>query len=142
MSHPQSRSIWAMIIKNFINSLKPRQFRGTLVGTDYFGNQYYEIPADPSVGKTRYSRWFNPPKKDDFMQELPAEWESWLRGRRKIPPTDEEIMKNVAIVQMKKKNAIKVNAEAGQITPMTKGFESFPKRYDYESVPGKGNYSS
>ncbi|XP_056645559.1 NADH dehydrogenase [ubiquinone] 1 alpha subcomplex assembly factor 2 [Diorhabda carinulata] len=139
MSQPQSRSIWAMIIRNFINSIKPRQFRGTLVGTDYFGNKYYEIPADPSVGKRRDSRWFTPPKKDDFMQEMPAEWESWLRGRRKHPPTEEEVMKNVAIMEMKKQNAIEVDAKGGQMTPLTKGYETFPKRHEYESVPGKRN---
>ncbi|XP_023019620.1 uncharacterized protein [Leptinotarsa decemlineata] len=139
MAQPQGRSILAMIIRNFLNSLKPRQFRGTLIGSDYFGNKYYEIPSNPSVGKRRANRWFDPPQKEDFMQEMPAEWEAWLRGRRKEPPTEEEVMKNLAIMQMKKKNAIEVDAKAGKMTPMTKGIETFPRRHDYETVPGKRN---
>ncbi|XP_028130449.1 NADH dehydrogenase [ubiquinone] 1 alpha subcomplex assembly factor 2 [Diabrotica virgifera virgifera] len=137
MAQPPSRSILAMILRNFINSLKPRQFSGTLIGKDYFGNQYYEIPANPSIGKRRASRWFDPPKKEDFMQEMPAEWEAWLRGRRKLPPTEEEVMKNLAIMQMKKKNAIEVDAKGGKMTPMTKGIETFPKRTEYETIPGR-----
>ncbi|KAJ8934405.1 hypothetical protein NQ314_013446 [Rhamnusium bicolor] len=137
MAQQPTRSIWAMIIRNFLNSLRPRQFRGTLKGSDYFGNKYYEIPANPAIGKRRSSRWFDPPKKEDFMQEMPAEWEAWLRGRRSEPPTEEEVMTNLAIMQTKKKNAIEVEAKAGKMTPMTKGIETFPKRPEYETVPGK-----
>ncbi|RZB41604.1 NDUFA12 domain containing protein [Asbolus verrucosus] len=138
MAQPPARSIWSMIIKNFINSLKPRRFSGDLKGTDYFGNTYYEIPANPSIGKRKPSRWFVPagPDKEDFQQEMPAEWESWLRGRRENPPSEEELMKNLAIMQMKKKNAIAVDAKGGQMTPMEKGMETFPKRPEYEIVPG------
>lgn len=135
MAQP-TRSIWGNVLKLFLNSFKPRQFRGTLVGTDYFGNKYYEIKADSSIGKRR-ERWFEPPVKEDFMQEMPAEWESWLRGRRKTVPTEEEIMKNVAIMQIKKRNAIEVDKKGGLMTPMTKGVETFPKRPEYELIPGK-----
>lgn len=137
MAQPPSRSIWAMVIRNFLNSIKPRQFRGNLMGKDYFGNKYFEIPANPSIGKRKASRWFDPPKKDDFMQEMPAEWEAWLRGRRKEPPSEEEVMKNLAIMQIKKKNAIAVEAKAGKMVPMKKGIETFPRRDEYETVPGK-----
>ncbi|XP_063909239.1 NADH dehydrogenase [ubiquinone] 1 alpha subcomplex assembly factor 2 [Zophobas morio] len=136
MSQPPARSIWKIVLTNFINSLRPRQIRGNLVGSDYFGNKYYEIPADPSVGKRKASRWFDPPKKDDFMQEMPAEWEAWLRGRRTEPPSEEEVMRNYALMQMKKKNAIAVDAKSGQMTPMEKGMETFPKRPEYEMSPG------
>lgn len=134
---PAPRGIIRIILKNFINSFKPRQIQGNLVGSDYFGNKYYEIPANPSVDKRRASRWFKPPEKDDFMQEMPAEWEAWLRGRRKDPPTEDEVMRNLAIMQMKKINAIEINKQAGQKRPMEKGFESFPKHSDYEGIPGK-----
>lgn len=137
MAQPPSRGIIRMILRNFLNSFKPRQLQGTLIGTDYFGNKYYEIPANPSSGKNRASRWFLPPEKDEFMQEMPAEWESWLRGRRGNPPTQEEVMKNLAIMQMKKMNAIERDKQAGQVTPVETGFESFPKYPDYEIIPGK-----
>lgn len=80
MSKP--RSIWGMIANNFLRSFKPRQVRGNFMGEDYFGNKYYEIPPNPSVGQRKPSRWFVPVNKDDFEQEKTAEWESWLRGRR------------------------------------------------------------
>lgn len=51
-------------------------------GKDYIGNEYYEIPADPSVGKRKASRWYDPPKELDFQDPIPAEWEAWLRMRR------------------------------------------------------------
>lgn len=137
MSQQQSRSILKMIFTNFINSLKPRQVTGKLQGTDYFGNKYYEIPADPSRGKRRPSRWFVPADKENFEQELSAEWEAWLRGRRKEPPTEEELMKNLSIMDVKKKNAVLVDAKGGTKTPAVKGVETFPERPEYEKVPGK-----
>ncbi|XP_044259578.1 NADH dehydrogenase [ubiquinone] 1 alpha subcomplex assembly factor 2 [Tribolium madens] len=136
MSQPPARSIWKAVLTNFINSLRPRQIRGNLVGSDYFGNKYYEIPADPSIGKRKASRWFEPQKKDDFQQEMPAEWESWLRGRRKEPPSDDEVMRNYALMQTKKQNAIAVDAKGGKMTPAEKGMETFPKRPEFEMTPG------
>lgn len=140
MAQPPSRSIIMMIINNFINSIKPRQIRGTLIGKDYFGNKYYEIPADPSIGKRRTNRWFEPTMKDNFDQEMPAEWEAWLRGRRKLPPSEDEVMKSVALMEMKKHNAIEVDAKGGKMTPMAKGMETFPHRPDYERIPVVGLY--
>lgn len=55
---------------------------GTYVGEDYFGNKYYEIPPNPSIGKRKASRWFTPVDKEDFEQERTAEWDAWLRFRR------------------------------------------------------------
>ncbi|XP_060524368.1 NADH dehydrogenase [ubiquinone] 1 alpha subcomplex assembly factor 2 [Cylas formicarius] len=137
MSKGSSRSLWGVMLKNFINSLKPRQFKGAHIGTDNFGNKYYEIPANPSVGKSRHTRYYEPPTKDDFQEERSPEWDSWLRGRRKLPPTEEEISRNLAIIEMKKKNAIEVDAKGGKMKPMLKGMETFPKRSEFETIPGK-----
>lgn len=143
MAQGPTRSIVGVIFKNFINSLKPRQFRGTLIGSDYFGNKYYEIPANPSVGKRKASRWFDPPEKEDFEQELPAEWEAWLRGRRKAPPSEEEVLKNLAIMQMKKKNAAELEAKYAKpgdeklLQKEIKGSQSFPQYEEFEIQPGK-----
>lgn len=79
MAQP-TKSVWGTVIRNFINSFRPKKIWGNKKGHDYLGNTYYEIPADPSRGKRKTSRWFDPPKGGDFMQEMPAEWESWLRG--------------------------------------------------------------
>lgn len=155
MAQPPSRSILATIFRNFVNSLRPRQLQGTLVGRDYFGNRYitinyldflivlfnsdryYEIPPNPSLGKRRSNRWFVPVEKENFQQDMPAEWEAWLRGRRNEPPTEEEVMKNLALMQMKKENAVAVEAKAGKKTPLQKGMETFPQRDGLELIPGK-----
>lgn len=78
----KGRPLIKIIFQNFIKSFRPRQMKGNLIGEDYFGNKFYEIPADASRGKSKTSRWFEPVEKDNHMQEMTAEWESWLRGRR------------------------------------------------------------
>ncbi|KAG6458153.1 hypothetical protein O3G_MSEX010726 [Manduca sexta] len=100
-------------------------------GKDYIGNVYYEIPADPSLGKRKPTRWYDPPSGQDFKDPIPAEWESWLRMRRKEPPTEEEVAKNLAIAKLKKENAAKLEAkrlQEGGATPSIpeKGPQSFP----------------
>lgn len=144
MTQQQGRSILAMILRNFIQSLRPRKIQGDLVGTDYFGNKYFEIPANPQIGKRKPSRWFEPKLKDDFEQEIPAEWEAWLRGRRNVPPKEEEVLRNLAIMKQKKENA-KASAitetsgnEESMLQREIKGTESFPKYTEYEIMPGKG----
>lgn len=133
-----------MIFRNFIQSLKPRKIQGDLIGTDYFGNKYFEIPANPQIGKRKPSRWFEPKLKDDFDQEIPAEWEAWLRGRRDVPPKEEEVLQNLAIMKQKKENAKQIairEASANETSILhkeIKGMESFPKYNDYEVMPGKG----
>lgn len=87
MAKPPPRSIFQFVWKNFVNSLRPRQIIGNLVGEDYFGNKYFEIPGNRNAGQRR-QRWFEPPGlrkrgyEEVFDNEITAEWEAWLRGRR------------------------------------------------------------
>lgn len=136
MSQPPARNLLLNILKNFVNSLKPRRLWGDLKGVDHFGNKYYEVPINEYSRRSRPERYFEPPVGADFDQEMSAEWESWLRYRRRDPPSDEEIARNLAIMEMKKKNAVIVDAKGGKKTPQTKGMESFPVRPEYEMVPG------
>jgi NADH dehydrogenase [ubiquinone] 1 alpha subcomplex assembly factor 2 len=76
------RPLMKILFQTFINSFRPRQLKGDFKGEDYFGNKFYEIPKDLSRGKSKTSRWFEPPEKDNHEQEMTAEWASWLRGRR------------------------------------------------------------
>ncbi|XP_041975425.1 NADH dehydrogenase [ubiquinone] 1 alpha subcomplex assembly factor 2 [Aricia agestis] len=131
MSNGEHRHLWRIVFRNFINSFKPRQIRGNEIGKDYIGNKYYEIPAEPNSGRRKPSRWYDPPKGLDFQDPIPAEWEAWLRMRRVEPPTEEEIAKNVAIAEMKKLNAEKIEAQrladGGSLpSPIEKGQQSFP----------------
>lgn len=101
-----------------------------LIGEDFLGNRYFEVPADPSRGKRRPRRWYtsavsnyHDPRGSNiisgFDNELPSEWESWLRFRREVlyeflcwyfnificlqvPPTDAQVMQSYAIADLKK----------------------------------------
>ncbi|XP_075445844.1 NADH dehydrogenase [ubiquinone] 1 alpha subcomplex assembly factor 2 isoform X1 [Ascaphus truei] len=69
------------------------------VGNDQFGNKYYYVPEQKTwTGQTvRQRRMFDPVHKKAYEYELghiPTEWEAWIRGKRKDPPTIEEILKN------------------------------------------------
>mgnify|MGYP001257836468 FL=1 len=109
---PKSRGMLQYVFKHFMESFKvgKRQQLGSIMGKvslflfnqvrrlmqfqDPYGNSYYELPAQPQLGKRRPTRWYNTKdvSKGDaesgpsetwggFDQELPAEWESWLRHR-------------------------------------------------------------
>ncbi|XP_030380640.1 NADH dehydrogenase [ubiquinone] 1 alpha subcomplex assembly factor 2 [Scaptodrosophila lebanonensis] len=145
MANKPSRDILGIIWKNFCKSLRPRQFRGNYIGEDYFGNKYFEIPANPAIGKRKASRWFEPADKDAFDNELTAEWEAWLRGRRVDPPTREELVKNLQIMDMKKRNAAELDAQYAKgkddkaLPKQVEGesIGTYPKYKEYEIVPGK-----
>ncbi|KAG8456584.1 hypothetical protein GDO86_002385 [Hymenochirus boettgeri] len=69
------------------------------VGTDQFGNKYYFIPQQKTwTGQvTRERRIVEPVNKKEYeyqLGDIPTEWEAWIRGRRKNPPTIEEILGN------------------------------------------------
>ncbi|CAH2050747.1 unnamed protein product, partial [Iphiclides podalirius] len=120
-----------------INS-KCQMIQGNKIGKDYIGNIYYEIPADPSRGKRKPSRWYDPPKGLDFEDPIPSEWESWLRMRRKEPPTEDEVAQNLALAKMKQENAAQLEAkrlaDGGSLpTPPERGPQSFPKYSEYHS---------
>ncbi|KAK9509490.1 hypothetical protein O3M35_006798 [Rhynocoris fuscipes] len=134
----QSRGLFVSIFKDFINSLKPRSFKGVLVGEDYNGNKYYEIPSD----RKRPARYFVAAdrKEESFeVERLPVEWEAWLRYRRKAPPTNEEIESNLAEMYMRIENAKKIDEKfkTKQIEGRTAYEKNYPKYDDLEVYPGK-----
>lgn len=145
MSNGPKRDLLKIIFTNFINSFRPRQIRGNFMGEDYFGNKYYEIPANPQLGKRKSSRWFEPANKEEFDQELTAEWEAWLRFRRTDPPTREELIQNLQIMEMKKRNAAQLDEKYVKLkdntmetsAPKEDTIGSYPKYDDYEIIPGK-----
>lgn len=115
------------------------------MGEDRLGNQYFEVKKTAASARTKPHRYYLPKSgEEDFMQELPAEWEAWLRGRRKVPPTPAELQKNYEIMLMKKENAKRLEEEKTDSklldTPAKpKGFESFPQygNNEFEDEPGR-----
>ncbi|KAG8176499.1 hypothetical protein JTE90_024927 [Oedothorax gibbosus] len=127
-----------MIINNFRTSLKLLPPTGKLVGKDQLGNEYYEGPLNTHSYKKSASRWFKPQKDDDWQQDLPAEWEAWLRGRRKDPPTEEEIRTNLSIAGIKKVKGAEIEAKYKKETSEPeKTSAGFPKLKDYEIEAGQ-----
>lgn len=69
------------------------------VGTDAFGNKYYVIPEQKTwTGRlVRAKRMVVPanPTECEYVEgSIPMEWDAWIRGRRKEPPSVEELLKN------------------------------------------------
>lgn len=84
MARRESKNVLEYIWHHVRKAFTSRQISGNLIGEDYFGNKYYEIPPQPQIGKRQPQRWFIPSGKreDDFDKEITGEWESWLRHRR------------------------------------------------------------
>uniref|UniRef100_A0A336MET1 CSON000606 protein n=1 Tax=Culicoides sonorensis TaxID=179676 RepID=A0A336MET1_CULSO len=142
MSGP-TRNVWGNVFSNFLKSFRTRKPNVVFRGQDNFGNKYYEILADPDRNRSKKSRWFEPPDKENTGQEISGEWESWLRGRREEPPTEEELARNLAIAQLKKRNALLLEGKADEarghkiVNVDEKGLGSFPQYDEYEVMPGK-----
>lgn len=71
------------------------------VGTDHLGNKYYFIPEQKTwTGRVvRAKRMVEPvnPSESEYVEgNIPMEWDAWIRGRRKEPPSMEELMKNIS----------------------------------------------
>ncbi|XP_061115796.1 NADH dehydrogenase [ubiquinone] 1 alpha subcomplex assembly factor 2 isoform X1 [Conger conger] len=69
------------------------------VGTDHFGNKYFFIPEQKtwtgrSVRQRRMIEAANPKEFEYLEGNIPCEWDAWIRGRRKTPPTVEELLQN------------------------------------------------
>ncbi|CAN8010868.1 unnamed protein product [Ixodes pacificus] len=140
-SNGGGRRVVLQIWKNFWASITSKKLPANEMGSDHLGNKYFEIPAEPSKGKRRPVRWFEPHIKDKLDQEVPVEWDAWLRCRRQDPPTQEEILRNIAIMEAKKKSAVLLKEAAqkereertgGAITSAeSAGPTSFPQYPEY-----------
>ncbi|KAI7798066.1 NADH dehydrogenase [ubiquinone] 1 alpha subcomplex assembly factor 2 [Triplophysa rosa] len=69
------------------------------VGTDHLGNKYYYVPEQKTwTGRVTRPRRLveaaNPAAFEYSEGSVPSEWDAWIRGRRKHPPTVEELLKN------------------------------------------------
>lgn len=137
------------IWNNFLSSITTKQSPHREVGRDHFGNRYFEIAADPSRGKRKPRRWFEPRTKDNFNADMPPEWEAWLRARRSSPPTQEEIAHNEAIKQSKLQKAAllerteredRERRQTGVINPQLP--TGFPTYDDYKQTDTEETRSS
>lgn len=108
-----------------------------MVGEDYYGTKYYEKQNAVSTSRQKPARFFVPVNKDDFEQEMPAEWEAWLRFRRKEPPTAEEVDKNYKLQMLVKERA----AQLKETYSATKQLD-VPAKSDEKSFPVYEEYKN
>uniref|UniRef100_UPI0025ADD796 NADH dehydrogenase [ubiquinone] 1 alpha subcomplex assembly factor 2 isoform X1 n=1 Tax=Doryrhamphus excisus TaxID=161450 RepID=UPI0025ADD796 len=71
------------------------------VGTDHLGNKYYFFPEQKTwtgrrVRAKRMVEASNPTEYEYMGGSIPIEWDAWIRGRRKEPPSVEELADNEA----------------------------------------------
>ncbi|KAM8887316.1 NADH dehydrogenase [ubiquinone] 1 alpha subcomplex assembly factor 2 isoform 1-T1 [Spinachia spinachia] len=69
------------------------------VGTDASGNQYYIVPEQKTwtgrlIRARRMVEAANPTEYKYIEGDIPMEWDAWIRGRRKEPPSAKELLKN------------------------------------------------
>ncbi|KAK3759375.1 hypothetical protein RRG08_023493 [Elysia crispata] len=140
------------IFTNLKNSFFVAKQNNKYIGSDQFGNEYYEIIGDSNrnVRGQRYIKERTGASSHD-IPDVPVEWDAWLRGRRKNPPTEEEIQRNYVKMMQKKMRAeqlenkysgekIEEGSEPNVLTetivsnnPKT----SFPKYEEFEDTPGQ-----
>ncbi|WWC90765.1 uncharacterized protein L201_005702 [Kwoniella dendrophila CBS 6074] len=68
---------------------------GRLVGSDQFGNRYYEN-TDPNEEIPGRHRWIDYSQDDFNASQVAPEWHSWLHHIRKDAPTEDPIVKAVS----------------------------------------------
>ena len=70
-----------------------------------------------------------------FDSNLPSEWESWLRHRRADAPTEKEVLQSLALGQLKKVNAAKLEEER-KAEMLAQGLDPGPPApQDHEKTP-------
>lgn len=126
----KERGLLRIILKNFIASFKSTRHK--LIGEDYYGTRYYEI-ENPRSTRKNSPRYFVPVNKNDDTQEVPAEWEAWLRYRRKDPPTREEVEQNYQLQMIKKRNAAEIKAKYAPKQTSEGKHTSFPIYEEYKN---------
>ncbi|WWD19020.1 hypothetical protein CI109_103477 [Kwoniella shandongensis] len=65
---------------------------GRHVGTDQFGNRYFEN-LNPNEEIPGRHRWIDFSQDDFNASQVPPEWHSWLSHIRHLPPSEDPIVK-------------------------------------------------
>ncbi|KAG8769242.1 hypothetical protein FRC20_007051, partial [Serendipita sp. 405] len=67
---------------------------GRLVGTDRFGNRYFEnLNAEEEIPGRH--RWVDLAQHEYNISQVPPEWHSWISHIRKEPPTEDGVMQKM-----------------------------------------------
>ncbi|KAK6017345.1 hypothetical protein OSTOST_17136 [Ostertagia ostertagi] len=133
MSRPGA---WATVWNNFKRYLRKDWSTKTYVAEDAAGRRYYEIRNT----RQNVTRGYDP-SPNAPTSEPSVEWQSWLRGTRRFPPSEDEL----ALNRVRQQAQLTQNSSTEQRAPhvATTGSnqprdkpQPFPGRDDLESAPG------
>ncbi|EPB80775.1 hypothetical protein ANCCEY_00181 [Ancylostoma ceylanicum] len=133
MSRPGA---WARVMTNLWKYLRKDWSTKHYIGEDSAGHRYYEIQNT----RQNVTRGYDPPPNNPTSQPG-VEWQSWLKGTRRFPPSDDEI----ALNRMKEQAQLAQNETTEKRAPhvATTGSNpsqdkpaAFPRYDDMESAPG------
>ncbi|CAI4221882.1 unnamed protein product [Auanema sp. JU1783] len=132
MSRPGA---WSRVLSNLGKYLRKDWSQKTYVGEDGLGHRFYEIANSRQNVARGYEH------VDGKSNTEPSiEWQSWLRGTRKFPPSEQELFINAAKQQaqlmdnsLTEKNAPSVHSEGKNSGDSP---SAFPKYKDLEIAPG------
>ena len=112
-----------------------------LVGTDLQGNKYYETVREGKKPKREMIAFI---EHAQYTPELmPIEWEAWIRGKRDVPPTHEELLtqqKRIRTVQNRAKQLEEKEREQQaleQQTPLLVSQVGHASKPVYESLDNR-----
>ncbi|KAK0409389.1 hypothetical protein QR680_004510 [Steinernema hermaphroditum] len=124
--------VWNLLTKSLTDA-PPKKY----IAEDSFGNRFYEFHKS----RSNITRGYDPPASGE--RHAPSiEWESWLKGTRRFPPSDQEIFLNRQRQQAQAKQDTVTEKRAPRIDTTGKGFadidrpKQFPHYADLESTPG------
>ncbi|CAJ0952822.1 unnamed protein product, partial [Mesorhabditis belari] len=135
MSRPSG---WSRVATNFFKFLKKDWSEKVYVGKDTQGISYYELHGT----RKNVSRGFEPPF-DNLNSKPGVEWLSWIKGTRRFPPNEQELLSNESRqqAQLEQNDAMeKFSPKVGSTGPPAGGPTAGPKIYpqydDFEKAPG------
>uniref|UniRef100_A0A7E4UY88 NADH:ubiquinone oxidoreductase complex assembly factor 2 n=1 Tax=Panagrellus redivivus TaxID=6233 RepID=A0A7E4UY88_PANRE len=134
-------SVWARLWNN-VNKAISREPDKIYVGTDSVGNRFYEYRQGRNA-RSNIKRGYDNETQGGPKPAL--EWEAWLKGTRRFPPSDEEIklnrlrqQKQLAEDNITEKRAPKI-ASRGRGAGDVDQPKNYPKYSDMEVAPGAPN---
>ncbi|CAD6198089.1 unnamed protein product [Caenorhabditis auriculariae] len=132
MSRPGA---WNRVFSNLWKYLKNDFSKKRYVAEDDFGNRYYQIENS----RQNVSRGFDPPTSGNSSRPG-IEWEAWLKGTRRFPPSKEEIFLNRSKQQAQLEQDARTEKRAPHVAADAPKPEDGPQRYpkykDMEVTPG------
>ncbi|ULT92947.1 hypothetical protein L5515_010009 [Caenorhabditis briggsae] len=133
MSRPGA---WSRVASNLWKYVKGDFSKKNYVAEDSSGNRFYEI----ANSRQNVSRGFDPPTSGAHI-EPDLEWQAWLRGTRRFPPSDTEIAINRMKQQAQLAQDSNTEKRAPHVQSEGKGAgdhqpQKFPKYKDLEVTPG------